>query len=406
MRLDVLRGRWVGGAQAEIGIASPECSRVSAMELDMDLDRIVDSVKKTGFVLEYDVAELFRKHKWNVISGKHYLDDVQHKPREIDLIGYKAHEVRGVQYYTALVVSCKKREKGCFGFLVRERDPKDPNMDWHPVTTWSNDKALKFMLGQRDWKNRYIDDLRAQELYPDLLEPSGHVFAYREFERERKGKWKATNDHRIFDSLCSLMKAESYELGLLERRKRETVFYSFNLLSVVDGDMVKLEFASDGITPSVVQEMKCVANYIVNRREKASRVQFVTRDALDTWLGKYDSLHDRNVRFFSRMIMSFYANIFKNRDRVAHLQQEFDKKVLWWLDYICKKEFPGCREISYVTFVVDESHQTLEVGLPLEEEQLEFLNSNDSARQTVKDALESVYRFTGVFSFAVADVPF
>jgi hypothetical protein len=50
------------------------------------------------------------------------------------------------------------------------------------------------------------------------------------------------------------MKAQSYELEALPQRKKAPSVYQFNLLTVVDTDLIRLHFQDGGIQPSTVVE--------------------------------------------------------------------------------------------------------------------------------------------------------
>jgi hypothetical protein len=67
-------------------------------------------IRKTGFVLEYKVAEMLRQSGWTVISNKYYEDDLEGSVREIDLVAYKVSNVQQVDVYTTILISCKKSE--------------------------------------------------------------------------------------------------------------------------------------------------------------------------------------------------------------------------------------------------------------------------------------------------------
>src|SRR5437762_4381369 len=101
-----------------------------------DLNKIVEGIRRSGFILEHRVTEQLRAHKWTIIHNKYYLDDVQESAREIDLVAYKVTRYRDFVTYTALIVSCKKSDETAWAFLTRDRDVGNPNIDWYPVKIW------------------------------------------------------------------------------------------------------------------------------------------------------------------------------------------------------------------------------------------------------------------------------
>ena len=261
----------------------------------IDLTKLADSIKKTGFVLEHAVTELLGQHGWTVINNKYYIDDVHETAREIDIVAYRARLAQGIQFYTVLIVSCKKSEKNAWAFLVRDRDLNDPNIEWHPVSVWCNNKVLQFMVEEGRWREEYVSS-QINDLYPQIFEPSGHIFAFQEMDKK---KCAVKNDKHIFNSISSLMKAEAYELSSLGKRKQDEAFYQFNLISVVDTELVKLHFKGHDVLPSETNDARFVINYMVNKIETGSRIHFVNYHYLDECLNYYDRLHAQNVKYFS-----------------------------------------------------------------------------------------------------------
>jgi hypothetical protein len=57
-----------------------------------DYSNLANALARTGFPFENDVYGQLRKLGWGVISNKYYIDDVDRKARELDLIAYKVLE--------------------------------------------------------------------------------------------------------------------------------------------------------------------------------------------------------------------------------------------------------------------------------------------------------------------------
>src|SRR5258708_15698332 len=274
----------------------------------LDLPKVVDGIRKSGFVLEYQVTELLRAHKWTVISHKYYIDDVQESAREIDLVAYKIYRHADYVMYTTLIVSCKKSDNNAWAFLMRDREVPDPNIDWNPVKVWSNETVLRHILS-RDWREGYLRDIATVPILEELFTPSGHLFAFQEIDKMRA---TVQNDKNIFNATSSLMKAEAYELNRLEKRKKRPVIYTFNLLSIAETDLVILHFAGKDINAMEAGDARFIFNYIVNRSETASRIHFIGFGELDRVLGTYDLLHEANGAFFEKRHSAFYATVFAN----------------------------------------------------------------------------------------------
>ena len=77
-------------------------------------------IRKTGFVLENQIALILKSAGWTVISNKYYIDDSEESVREIDLIAYKAKRIQHFDVYTTLIISCKKSGDNAWALLARE----------------------------------------------------------------------------------------------------------------------------------------------------------------------------------------------------------------------------------------------------------------------------------------------
>lgn len=107
------------------------------------------------------------------------------------------------------------------------------------------------------------------------------------------------NQANIFNSLTSLMKAQSYELTSLPQRRKEPAIYQFNLLSVVDSDLVRLHFKGTAVTATEVDSEHYIARYIIRRTPTVSRIRFLRAQAFEKTLPDYDRLHSANCKWFS-----------------------------------------------------------------------------------------------------------
>lgn len=211
----------------------------------MAYDNLPDQILKTGFVLENRIAQALKAAKWTVISNRYYIDDAEESIREIDLIAYRVTRVQHFSVYTALIISCKKSEPNAWALLARDIDLKDPNSDWQPLHSWSNDKAVAYQLASLGCAKRYHDGILKLGVTGVLDTPAVEVFAFQEMN---KASGAPQNDKNVFAAVTSLMKAQAYELGALPLRKKTPAVYQFNLLSIVDTDLVRLMFSSDNIS--------------------------------------------------------------------------------------------------------------------------------------------------------------
>lgn len=106
-------------------------------------------VLKTGFPLEFQVGKAFQRHGWSTINSKYYIDDVQGTAREIDVIAYRVSPLADVEICTAIIVSCKKSDDKAWSLIAQDKNERDPNMNWFPLHSWTNQKVLRYVLDSR-----------------------------------------------------------------------------------------------------------------------------------------------------------------------------------------------------------------------------------------------------------------
>ncbi|MBU0967314.1 MAG: hypothetical protein KKA54_13145 [Proteobacteria bacterium] len=245
----------------------------------MNPEKYIDGVRKTGFELEFKISSILQDNGWIVINNKYYIDDVKGAAREIDIVAYRAKETDECLIYTALLISCKKSKDKLWALLSKEKNTKDPNTNWHPIRMWSNDPILKYMIENWDWQNEYVNS--DVNLFENIFNPSKHIFAFQEMS---KTNGSPQNDTAIFNSVVSLMKSQWYETHLLDSRKREKSIYNFNLISVVDTDLLRIHFEKDRISCKEIDSEKFIANYIINKKETSARIHFSTSNSFSDTL--------------------------------------------------------------------------------------------------------------------------
>ncbi len=374
--------------------------------MPISTDPFAQSIQKTGFVLEFKVSETLREHGWTVINNKYYIDDASESVREIDLVAYRAKRVRGFYVYTALIVSCKKNEKNAWVLLAKDSNPADPNITWTPLHVWSNDRALSYMLAQDDWPSQYLKHTEKGDCGSLVSVPDRQIFAYQEMNR---GSGNPQNDRNIFNSVTSLMKAQAYELNALPERKQDAVVYQFNLLSIIDAEVVRLDFRGDVINSSIINEGTYVANYIIDKQQTFARIHFIKADSFSGVLDLYDALHTSNAIHFKNQYDSFYSDAIKNHGKQRVFIGDLKKALRWsiWQALSRGDRGPfGSFEIDDLWFYWDEDQGGLCVGLDLSSEAVDALNVNAGVRSKLAQELKRLYLYDGESSFIVDDIPF
>jgi hypothetical protein len=369
----------------------------------MDEKKLEAQIRKTGFVLEDEIAQVLKSAGWTVISNKYYVDDFENSVREIDLVAYKARAVQHFKVYTVLVISCKKSESNVWALLARDINLRDPNSDWWPLHTWTNDKVLQFQLAEPDAAKRFHKSASSHGVKEALADPAVEVFAFQEMDRTTGSP---QNDKPIFTAVTSLMKAQAYELDALPVRKKEPCVYQFNLVSVVDAELARLMFKGSKIKCTPVDSEHYLARYIVKKKETFSRIRFLRSVVFAKALEDYERLHEANTTWFGELCDEFFEGLFGSFRRQAVFLEDFQKHVLPFVKTRVRQALKAEPELSTLWFTWDKANSRLGLGLNLEKDAIDFLNQDAPTQKKTKAALQAFYRYSGPFTFEFDDVPF
>lgn len=358
-----------------------------------------DEIRKTGFVLENQIAQQLKSAGWTVISNKYYVDDAEETVREIDLIAYKCTKVQHFSVYTAMIISCKKSEANVWALLSRQINLKDPNSNWQPLHTWSNDKVLNYQLSESEMSSKYHK--RASELGVEeaLQDPIVEVFAYQEMD---KVSGKSQNDKAIFSAITSLMKAQAYELAALPGRKKSPCIYQFNLLSVVETDLVRLMFTGENIVSSNIETEHYLAGYIVRKRETFSRIRIIQAKVFESVLKDYGRLHLANCKWYAEEIDAFYTDLLQDKNRTKVFEEDFKNRIRFLVAACLNRSYSENIPIT-LFWRVDKKQVEIEVDCEFNE--VATLNADEKLNSRAAKALKEIYRYDGTFVFAVG-LPF
>ena len=365
--------------------------------------KFIDGIKSTGFELEFIISKSLTENGWTVINNKYYIDDVQGSAREIDILAYKASLQNDIQIYTVLIISCKKNSSNSWALLAKEKNNDDPNIDWNPITMWANQKILKLIVENFDWKQNYIS--ASVDLNNKLFSPQKHIFAFQELNNK---KGTPQNDKAIFKSIISSMKSQDYEIGSLNKRKKQDSIYNFNLISVVDAPLLRINYGDDDPTVERIYSDIYVGSYIINRKEKVSRVHFITAENFASYLTIYNDLHSHNIEQTSVMLESYYIGCMEDKRKVDLFIKDFNQKLkldIYWFIKSIRTE--GETEFSNITIRWDseKSCASLSVDGVWDEMEINMLNTNNEIKVKIAAILNSIYRYSGDFYFE-SNVPF
>jgi hypothetical protein len=363
----------------------------------MDIEKIQENICKSGFKLEYEIANILRDDGWSLITNKYYLDDHEESVREIDILAYKHRIVSKISVYTAVIISCKKSETNNWAFLARNIEKNDPNADWQPFKGYSNNTSTSYYLDKDDWNKNYY--ARMIETCPGIFEkPEVDIFAFQEMSKEKS---TCQNDKNIFNAITSLMKAQAYELNSLRanRVKDKPVFYQFNLISIIDSELVRIKFDGDGINASASDTEDYISKYILNKKTSTSRIKFLTAKKFPETIKEYSALHSENSKLIRHLDDLFFKDILQARDRTKILLSEFRetiKKYLWNPYYSATQE-----TLVIDNFYISWNKRGAEAVIEIDASRkvISELNDDDSCIKAAKAALRDVYRYEGHVCF-------
>ena len=368
-----------------------------------NFDKYIENIRKTGFDLEFRTSQSLRAQGWSVINNKYYIDDQQPTVREIDLVAYKVRQIRHFLVYTTLIISCKKSDQNLWAMLSKEIDLKDPNIDWRPLHIWSNDNVIDYMITQPDFKDRYFRAVSNDGTTSAMRAPDYHVFAFQEMNIE---SGKPQNDRPIFESITSLMKAQAYELDALPQRKKNPTVYQFNLISVVDTQLIRMHFAPKGIKAISLDDVDYVANYIVRKKETFARVHFVHYEFLTNIIQDYNRLHENNCTVFDALCDWYYKDAVQDDNKRRLFLDEFLKYLKWYLHWWFQNKFNKSQAIEGIELCWKGVPGILSIQIDANEAEVFALNDDEDIKKKTRFILKKFYKYEGPFEFAVVDVPF
>lgn len=360
-----------------------------------------EQIEKTGYILEYQVSEILSKHKWNVINNRYYVDDVTENVREIDIVAYKATSINKIYYYTALLISCKKSEENDWVFLSKKADKLDPNLDYLPISNWTNERHIDYMLKHSDWKKKLINITRSQEFLSNIYNIDKKIFAFQEM---KKSNGAPQNDKKIFDSITTLIKALAFELSSLTERKQFQSFYNFNLISIAQTDLIEMFFDKSEIGGTEVKNINYINRFIVGGKDEFFKVNFVEYDYFEKILCDFDDLHLWNNKFYSELRKDFFNDIVMDKEKINYQYSECRIELLNLINFISSVSYNDENEINEVYIYYDGKELTLDLDKP--SGIVSKLNTDKSLNSHVKRLLKEYFNYEGKFRFVEETLPF
>lgn len=358
----------------------------------MSLDRFSRGILQTGFPLEHLVGQRLRSRGWVVTNSKHYVDDVKGEVREIDIVARKSDEVGEIEVWTIAIASCKKTSL-TWAMLSRPTEAEDSYEEDHwPQHLWTNDPALQYMLDDLGWETDYTEALQAANCLAAASEFERSIFA---FQQMKSDDGSPKNDTPIFECVTSLLKAQAYEIGALHGLWSGKILCQFNLLSVLDGDLIRLDFEAEDSAPQAapIDRQTYLARYIIDRKATTARIRFARLQGLDVELDELDRQHEANVAFFRGLRESFFPDALADSNKRAALASGLLKQIGWRLT------LRGASQ-EHLTLGWNKSRRIPVLRIrELRQNEIDSMNGDAERRRTFSKLLEEHYKYSGDSEF-------
>jgi hypothetical protein len=357
---------------------------------------IPKALEKTGFLLEHVTAEKFRSAGWTVIGNRYYVDDVDERTRELDIVAYRVKKSDDVDVVSVVLISCKKDAEHTWAFMSKEKPSTDPNLDWEPVHYWTDCEPLASYLSTATWRSSYIHS--NPEVYASMFNATRNIFA---FQQVSSNGQSPKNDRQIFDATTGLLKALDYELGALSHRaKQRKRLYVFTQIAVVDAPLVDVQYHGTEGTAIEVSRLLHVARYMVKKRELSAYIHFIRSDQLGSVVEDLGRWEAHNAAHMSMLVTDAYEAIRSNDKVQAFFAKRLQARLIYWVN----RALDRLGERDHAT-QIGLSYENGALTIELDSDGAERLNEDAEIRERAAKLLRDIARYEGPISFEW-DVPF
>lgn len=354
------------------------------------LSEIPKALEKTGFPLEFSVADDFRKAGWEVIGSRYYIDDFDGRARELDLVSYRIIKTDDIDICTVILISCKKDAENTWAFLSTEKPSEDANVDWEPVHHWTDFEPLSSYLSNSDWKVQYLHENNS--IFDTVFRTTRNIFASQLVSSDGKSP---KNDKPIFDSITGLLKALDHEiLALPNRMKGQKRIYLFTLATIVDAPMVDVQYKQNETKAIEIHRLSHLARFMVRKREVAALIHFVRKDKTGEFIQQMSLLADHNAEHIKSAVVKSFEAVRTNKK----VQEYFSKKLESRLKFRINRKIEELGIQDEMTKLqLSYTNNCLSIELDVESETANTLNSHEPTRELVQKELAEIVRYKGKF---------
>ncbi|MNH24848.1 hypothetical protein D3C79_848030 [compost metagenome] len=192
-------------------------------------------------------------------------------------------------------------------------------------------------------------------------------------------------------------------MSLLEgRQKDKKRVYQFNLISIIDSELVRVLFDGENIESHNTQNEDYLCRYILNKEEAIARIKFTTADFFPELINDYNSLHSENKKLFAEYHEKFYADAYKTWRKSNLIKNDLLQSISPSLQHARYKIDRKFDKFSEIDIYWNEKSEVLELGLVSEgltQELITSLNENKEIVKSTKKALSEIFHYEGDFIF-------
>lgn len=360
-------------------------------------DKIKTAIEKTGFLLEKHVSDILENDGWNVINNRYYIDSITNTPRELDILAYRAKRYKNIYHYFTLLISCKKSDTNDWVFLTKPIQNRD--IDLIPMAIYTNSEILDTINYRVQLRDTIKDNYETDTPFCDVFGIENNVFAFQAIENDRP-----KNDKAIFGSIDSLLKAVNFEIKSLVKRKKDTVLYTFYLLTVLDGNMYESNLENDRITIKEIKDINYINRFIIDNKESFYRLQFSKKEYFTELLDCYDQYFKTEHALFRSAIDDYYANCLENKNYLYAFKEKIDFEI----KNLLKFYLDDIQDQPQLDFCYNSDKKKMTIFLPwgkYKDAGINFVNTKKCLMEKVLAIFHKYFRYTGLIEF-VEEPPF
>jgi hypothetical protein len=270
---------------------------------------IFEQIKKSGYIMEQEVAELLQSLGYDIYTNYPYEDLDTQKSREIDVIASKRVDVNlehKMSIQISLICECKNNS-GALAFIGKQKQQKDTEFVFNDYQLPGMSCALQNEDGT--WVHNGKDMLQHLKLYDK------HYYAKQPYKsstfaafsgNDKKVVLDADRSESVFQKhvltpIKALVDLKNKNLPLDTEYQKVARFY-FPIV-ILNGDIFYLDYkakSKDDLTQ--VQDLSMIHNLVINSQNKCFKIDFVQKKHLQSFI---EDKIEPYARYISRVIMKY-----------------------------------------------------------------------------------------------------